>query len=544
MMSTELLQVLGVATIASSVAVLLVLALRNAMRNRFGAQAAYVLWSVIPLTAAVALLPAPVANAPLPAVATAMTQVLLPSTGPVPAPVWQLDPSTLLAALWLLGLAASVVLLVRQQRRFLRALGQLAYGSGSILRAQATTGCPALVGAWKPRIVVPADFDERFSPVERALIVAHEELHRSRGDAQINLLLAALRCLFWFNPLVHFAASRFRFDQELACDALVMTRFPEARRPYADAMLKTQLAGDSWQEPGLPVGCYWQSSHPLKERISMLKQPLPGRARSALGLTIAATFGVCATYAAWAVQPAAPPPPQAAVSAPTQDKTATSAVAAGSKASYRSMKRIAYPPALAAAKVEGVVYVKVHLDVDGNVASAAVDHVDPSSAAGLADAAVSGVRTWRFNPAQKAGNPSASDEIVPVVFAVRSDTKVSGGTLDAIRVSPVVDPVGNSADHPPTEDVTFREMHPPQYPAQAVKDKLSGDLVFKVLVDQHGAPQSVDVEKSDPPEAARIFAQASLEAIMQWRFNPGIKDGQPHAGYILVPITFALDDAD
>jgi bla regulator protein BlaR1 len=273
MMSTELLQVLGVATIASSVAVLLVLALRNAMRNRFGAQAAYVLWSVIPLTAAVALLPAPVANAPLPAVATAMTQVLLPSTGPVPAPVWQLDPSTLLAALWLLGLAASVVLLVRQQRRFLRALGQLAYGSGSILRAQATTGCPALVGAWKPRIVVPADFDERFSPVERALIVAHEELHRSRGDAQINLLLAALRCLFWFNPLVHFAASRFRFDQELACDALVMTRFPEARRPYADAMLKTQLAGDSWQEPGLPVGCYWQSSHPLKERIVCSSNP-------------------------------------------------------------------------------------------------------------------------------------------------------------------------------------------------------------------------------------------------------------------------------
>jgi TonB family protein len=120
---------------------------------------------------------------------------------------------------------------------------------------------------------------------------------------------------------------------------------------------------------------------------------------------------------------------------------------------------------------------------------------------------------------------------------MRSDTKVSGGTLDAIRVSPAV-------DHPPTENVTFREMHPPQYPAQAVKDKVTGELVFKVLIDEHGAPQSVDIEKSDPPEAARTFAQTSLEAIMQWRFNPGMKDGQPHAGYILVPITFALDDAE
>jgi beta-lactamase regulating signal transducer with metallopeptidase domain len=249
MMNTELLQVLGVATIASSVAVLLVLALRNTMRNRFGAQATYVLWSVIPLTAAVALLPAPVANAPLPGVAATMTQVLLPLTEQVPASVWHVDSDTSLAVLWLLGLVASAALFVRQQRTFLRALGRLAPDEGAILRAQATAGCPALVGAWKPRIVVPADFDERFSPVERALIVTHEELHRSRGDAQINLFVAALRCLFWFNPLVHFAASRFRFDQELACDALVMSRFPEARRPYADAMLKTQLAGDSWQEP-------------------------------------------------------------------------------------------------------------------------------------------------------------------------------------------------------------------------------------------------------------------------------------------------------
>jgi TonB family protein len=543
MMNTELLHVLGVATIASSVAMLLVLALRNAMRNRFGAQAAYALWSVAPLAAAVALLPAPIANAPLPSVAATMSQVLLPLTEQVPASVWHVDPDTWLAVLWLLGLVASAVLFVRQQRTFLRALGRLVPDDGAILRAQATAGCPALVGAWKPRIVVPADFDERFSPVERALIVAHEELHCSRGDAQINLFVAALRCLFWFNPLVHFAASRFRFDQELACDALVIARFPEARRPYADAMLKTQLAGDSWQEPGLPVGCYWQSNHPLKERITMLKQPLPGRARSALGLAVAATLGACATYAAWAVQPAAPAP-QVTAPAAAQDKTAAPAVATESKATYRSMKRIAYPPALVAAKVEGVVYVKIHVDADGNVASASVDHVDPSSAAGLADAAVAGVRTWRFNPAQKAGKASASDEIVPIVFAMRSDTKVSGGTLDAIRVSPVADPISTSADHPPTEDVTFREMHPPQYPAQAVKDKISGELVFKVLVDEQGAPQSVDVEKSDPPDVARIFAQTSLEAIMQWRFNPGMKDGQPHAGYVLVPIKFSLDDAD
>ena len=38
----------------------------------------------------------------------------------------------------------------------------------------------------------------------------------------------------------------------------------------------------------------------------MLKQPLPGRARSALGAAVAIALIVGGTYAAWAAQPAAP----------------------------------------------------------------------------------------------------------------------------------------------------------------------------------------------------------------------------------------------
>jgi len=686
-MSADLLHVLGVATIASSIAMLLVLALRRPMRQRFGAQSAYAIWCVVPLVALVALLPAPVATAPLRAVQATVSQVLLPLTGQVVQPSWRFDAMPWLASLWVLGTALWALRFVRQQRRFLRALGPLSPGDGAVLRARSTAGCPALVGAWQPRIIVPADFDERFSAIERALIVAHEQLHRTRGDAQANLFAATLRCLFWFNPLVHFAASRFRFDQELACDALVIARFPEARRPYADAMLKTQLAGESRQELGLPVGCYWQSSHPLKERITMLKQPLPGRARSALGLGLAVALAVCGSYAAWASQPAhtvegngliegrtieadlvftidgampdtswrsahfegasirvdpsrpampgsdlllvAPgksfsasierpgeswelggtvtPSADATISLDSvlkhndsvvsrprmimhdgeaaairvgeqsdagpfkgfaaqitlarADGKGTAAAATGakgtaptadavaqgeSKATYRSMRRIAYPPAQIAAKIDGVVYVKVHIGTTGDVTSAIADRFEPDAAATLADAATGGVRTWRFKPAERDGKPVASDEIIPVVFALHPDAvrKTSGGTLDAIRVSPPDEPRAATADRPPTEDVTFRDMHPPKYPEEAVKNKQSAELMFKVLVDERGAPQSVDIERSDPPAAEKIFARASIDAIMQWRFNPAIKDGKPHDGYVLVPITFSLKDMD
>ncbi|MGD3580303.1 M56 family metallopeptidase, partial [Xanthomonas citri pv. citri] len=41
---------------------------------------------------------------------------------------------------------------------------------------------PVSVGLWRPRIVLPMDFDTRYSAAERTLILAHERLHLRRGD--------------------------------------------------------------------------------------------------------------------------------------------------------------------------------------------------------------------------------------------------------------------------------------------------------------------------------------------------------------------------
>lgn len=271
----------------------------------------------------------------------------------------------------------------------------------------------------------------------------------------------------------------------------------------------------------------------------MLKQPLPGRARSVLGFAIALGLATAGGYAAWAAQP--PVPPKASGVA---DAGSAPVAAAGHGATYRSLRRIAYPAAELAAKVEGVVYVQLRVGVDGTPSAVAAARVEPHAAPGLAAAAVEGVRQWRFNPAQAAGKAVASDEVVPVVFTLRPDSKVSAsaGTLDTIRVSPPHEATAASADRPPTEDLAFRRMHPPVYPPEAVRNHVTGKLTFKVHVDEHGTPQSAAVETSDPPEAEQALAQASIEAIMQWRFNPAVKDGKPGDGYALIPIEFALDD--
>src|SRR5690606_4874806 len=144
-------------------------------------------------------------------------------------------------ALWMVGALAGAGWLWRAQAVFRRGLGLL-LPHGDALRAQEVcAGLPATLGLWRPRIVLPADFEERFDPPQRALVLAHERRHIARLDPWSNAAAALLRCLFWFNPLFHLAAARMRHDQELACDADVLAAHPRQRRRYGNALLNAQL---------------------------------------------------------------------------------------------------------------------------------------------------------------------------------------------------------------------------------------------------------------------------------------------------------------
>jgi hypothetical protein len=192
--------------------------------------------------------------------------------------------------------------MLSRQRSFVRSLGKMTPDSDGIRRSNSIVA-PMLVGAWRPQIVVPVDFEARYSNEERRLILAHERAHQQRRDISINAFAAAWLCLFWFNPLIYWAIGRLRFDQELACDALVLARSGARPRRYAEALLKTQLATESvWR---MPLGCYWQSAHPLKERVAMLKRPLPGSRRRIVGIAFALLLTIFGGYAVWAAQPQA-----------------------------------------------------------------------------------------------------------------------------------------------------------------------------------------------------------------------------------------------
>ena len=87
-------------------------------------------------------------------------------------------------------------------------------------------------------------------------------------------------------------------------------------------------------------------------------------------------------------------------------------------------------------------------------------------------------------------------------------------------------------------DQASRALHPPRYPAEALKEGKTGVTLLVVDIDARGAVTATKVERSSGDARLDVAAQ---EAAAKWRFNPAKKRGQPIASKVRVPVEFALD---
>ena len=327
-MTSDMLLTLAHTALGASAAMLLVLLVRRHVRAAFGARTAYALWLLVPVAMLASLLPASlvVRDAPYPIGRVALTVPAMevksaalpadvavrktvplgdraaantPATAHAPAGTGMTMPDlpkSWLFGLWLTGTLISLAALAVGQRRFRKRHGLKARLGKKRVSRHADVG-PAVLGFMNPRIVVPHDFRHAYSPLERKLILAHEQAHIRAGDMQANALAIAIRSLNWFNPLAYIAYDVFRTDQEMACDERVMRTYGHHRRAYAETLLKSQLMGER-----APLGCSWfgDTRHPLKDRVARLarRDLSPVRRMAGIGLLLGATS--LTGVAAWA----------------------------------------------------------------------------------------------------------------------------------------------------------------------------------------------------------------------------------------------------
>lgn len=533
MASADLLLVLLEAGIALTLALLLVLSLRLPARRWLGARAAYVLWLALPAAALAVLLPHGV-EVPL---AVPVAWAMPVQVGPGQPLVEQgFDWRPWLAMLWLAGAAAMLCLLAAQQRAFSRALGVLHRRDDGLYQSRrATAGLPAVSGLVRPRILLPADFEQRYTPREQHLVLEHERLHLRRGDLVANAVMAALRCLFWFHPLLPPAQRRFRHDQELACDAAVVARHPQGRRAYGEAMLKTQFDATP-----LPLGCHWQVHHPLKERIDMLRYPVPGAMRRVATTLCALAVTACVAFAAWAAQPGQAPP--AAASAGDSSYVIARQSQYGTQAGDGVLMQVvtAGEPAVSvigqgadrwrssvtasAGPEPGTTYLRFELGRGEPLVKVAQPAV-------LVRNGEAGMIEERDDDGRLAYRTSFR------VLPVQGGVEATMARMRALMASPagVAMREAPAADH---DAFAVERMPPPRYPADAARDGVEGEVLLLITVAADGSVRNVQVESATPEG---VFEAGTLEAARQWRFQPAMRGGEPVEGQVRVPVTFRKD---
>lgn len=130
---------------------------------------------------------------------------------------------------------------------------------------------PMLVGLLKPKLVLPEHFNQMYDQEQQSLILQHEICHFSRNDIYWNLLAFSFLVLFWFHPLVWLAYFRFRCDQELSCDQTVLARKQlSSRINYSKALLVTAQAAPPIAFAQLSFNEYREKSI-MFERIKHIK---------------------------------------------------------------------------------------------------------------------------------------------------------------------------------------------------------------------------------------------------------------------------------
>jgi TonB family protein len=304
---------------------------------------------------------------------------------------------------WALGALLFAAVLAARQFRFASALsgGTPAWiGGTSVVRAPRADMGPAVVGR---AIVLPIDFEARFTPAEQAAIIAHEAQHLARGDVAANAAVALIQCLCWFNPLVHLAAHWIRFDQELACDAAVMAQRPALWRPYAEALLKTQAVA-----PIPPAACAWRArAFPaLRDRIRLLKQRAPSAPRRACGVLLLAVLTLGGGYAAWAAQPA-------------RGRTVVDPDWS-SKPNGSDMARF-YPGKAADLGKEGMVVMRCRVGKAGALSACAIAREAPRGF-GFGKATLQMAPLFQMKPKSVGGRPVAGAMVsIPVMFKLAGD---------------------------------------------------------------------------------------------------------------------------
>lgn len=169
-------------------------------------------------------------------------------------------------------------------------------------------------------------------------------------------------------------------------------------------------------------------------------------------------------------------------------------------------------------------YVTVAFTVNAEGRTERVEVLDARPAQVFDRHAVEAVRQWRFEPAVRGGKPVARRVSQTINFgdaeSPRSDSDPSRDRL-ALTDAAAPEPL---------------RLEPAEYPARALRKRETGNVTVVFTVNERGRTEDVEILSS----SSRLFNQAVLRAVRNWKFEPPVREGKPEPVRIEHTIRFDL----
>lgn len=163
--------------------------------------------------------------------------------------------------------------------------------------------------------------------------------------------------------------------------------------------------------------------------------------------------------------------------------------------------------------ITGDTVVALQLDSAGKITSLAINSTTHEELNAYCEAAV---RQWEFAPAMVDGQ--AVPATVHIPFRFKGDPMKAETIAQAITL----------------DDRDLKPLRQPSPAIPAALEKAAGEAEIAFLVDEHGFVTQPEVKSATQAE----FGAIAREAVLNWKYRPAIKDGQPVAVKVIQPFRF------
>jgi len=431
----------------------------------------------------------------------------------------------LVAARFLAG-AAHTARMVRQARPAEYAQAEAdtvrrALAIGRPVRALDSPAAPVPMtwGALRPVVLLPEP--ARQWPAERLhAVLLHELVHVRRHDLLAQLAAQAACCLYWFHPLVWRAARQLRKERERACDDAVLTGGVPAP-DYAGHLL--ELARVLVERRSLADAPAMAETGDLEDRVRAV---LDGsRNRAPLNRRLAATVAVLAGALVL---------PVALVTLHAQAGTgalagivvdASQARVPACEVRIKNLDGKNEEVARANPAGEfGFAAIPVgHYSIEVRSRGFAVGKTEVLVEAGRSVSAIITLPLGQISEAVTVhGSRPATGSLAPPAPAVATPAR-----------TPQRIPVGGNVQ----AGKLVRQVHP-VYPAELKQQGVTGTVMLRAVISTTGETLHPEVINTTVNPG---LAQAALDAVRQWRYQPTLLNGQPVEVVTTITVTFELD---